>query len=212
MAVVELKPNNNPEKYTSTTADKGVKLKKVVQGEVKSIKPTLGDKIKSTLVADGLESIKQKVIYEVVIPRVLDLVSDTFHSTIDAIFNRGYRRPTNGVGRNEQWNYNGYSSGNVYRNVNQPARYPQQTDNLQPNYQRQYCDKREDAEIVLDMLMTTIEEYGAATVGDLYDLLGITDVSFTYQKYGWYDLHGASVKYTRNGYLIDLPRAVLLDH
>lgn len=216
MATVELKPNNNPEKYTDPKADKGVKLQKVVTGEVKTVKPSVGEKFKQIFLADSVENIGGYLVNQVIIPRVIDLLSDTLHSAIDATFGRGYGRPSSGVGSNERWNYNEYSSGTQSRtysggraatNANGTTRYSGiQT----PDYQRKYFTKRKDAELVIDLLNSTIQEYGAATIGDLYDLLGITDVSFTYQKYGWYDLGGAGVRCTANGYLIDLPRAVAL--
>jgi hypothetical protein len=67
-------------------------------------------------------------------------------------------------------------------------------------------DTRYDAELVLDSLNDCITEYGRATVGDFYDLVGY-DTENTDYKWGWTDLSAARVRKIRGGWLIDLPRA-----
>jgi hypothetical protein len=69
---------------------------------------------------------------------------------------------------------------------------------------------RGQAEDILDALRLRISEYGAATVPDLYDLVGLSDRSTDY-RYGWTDLQFAGVRPVRGGYMIVLPRTELLD-
>ena len=45
------------------------------------------------------------------------------------------------------------------------------------------------------------------SVADLYGLVGI-DSEYTDNKYGWTNLSSASIKATRDGYILDLPRPV----
>ena len=52
--------------------------------------------------------------------------------------------------------------------------------------------------------------FGEVTVADLYDLVGISS-DYTDRKYGWTDLATAKPIRVRGGYLLDLPRAKLLD-
>ena len=54
-----------------------------------------------------------------------------------------------------------------------------------------------------------IDQYGMVSVGDLYDLVGVTG-QYTDNNYGWTDLRTASVVRTRDGYMIKLPRALAL--
>ena len=54
-----------------------------------------------------------------------------------------------------------------------------------------------------------IDQYGVVSVGDLYDLVGVTG-AYTDNNYGWTDLRTASVVRTRDGYMIKLPRALAL--
>lgn len=66
---------------------------------------------------------------------------------------------------------------------------------------------RDDAERVLWKLIEMVKVFGFAYVSDLCDLIGISS-EYADRKYGWYDLTRASIKYTRDGYTLDLPRPV----
>lgn len=72
-----------------------------------------------------------------------------------------------------------------------------------------YFDNRRDAEMVLGRLMEYVVEYGWATVGDLYHLVGLSSDT-VHQDWGWTELVGIRVQYTTEGYIIDLPDPVYL--
>ena len=70
---------------------------------------------------------------------------------------------------------------------------------------------RGSAKKALYELNKIVEEYGEATINDLYELIGVTG-DFVGDKYGWYDLRGARVSRTTRGmYKLILPREVELD-
>jgi hypothetical protein len=56
-----------------------------------------------------------------------------------------------------------------------------------------------------------INRYGVVSVGDLYDLAGISTTNYTVNKYGWTNIRSAHVVRTRDGYLLKLPRALPLN-
>lgn len=68
-------------------------------------------------------------------------------------------------------------------------------------------DNRGDADLVLDQLESAIANYGMASVLDLYDLAGLTCQNYMADKYGWTDIQSARVARTRDGYILQLPRA-----
>lgn len=68
-------------------------------------------------------------------------------------------------------------------------------------------NNREDAEQMLWALVNQIKVYDFAYVSDLYDFANIAN-TYENTKYGWYDLTSASIKHTRDGYILDLPRPV----
>jgi hypothetical protein len=72
-------------------------------------------------------------------------------------------------------------------------------------------ESRGEAEQVIDQLIEIISQYQAASVADLYALVGVTS-AYTDGKYGWTDLRGAGVSHVRGGlYLLNLPKPIPLD-
>lgn len=73
-------------------------------------------------------------------------------------------------------------------------------------------ETRKAADEALEQLNKTIETYGFATVEDLK---GLAEVASSYidHKYGWTDLSGvvAVVDKTKNGYILKLPKCMLID-
>lgn len=63
---------------------------------------------------------------------------------------------------------------------------------------------------VRDLLVERLEEYGFVTVAHLYNLLEITP-NYTDEKYGWDDLSNSKVRPVRDGYLLVLPKPILID-
>lgn len=53
-----------------------------------------------------------------------------------------------------------------------------------------------------------LKYYGMASVLDLYDLAGLTCQNYMADKYGWTDIQSARVARTRDGYILQLPRAI----
>lgn len=69
-------------------------------------------------------------------------------------------------------------------------------------------ETRGDAELVMDYLIEQIDRYGVATVGDLYDAVGITmEYTSRGRDYGWTTAEGFRKPYrVRDGYVLDLPK------
>ena len=73
------------------------------------------------------------------------------------------------------------------------------------SYKETFClETREEGEKVIDTLKELLEEYGAVSVADLKDLIGLPS---TYRENlrGWTDLKTASLKRTRYGYSLVFP-------
>lgn len=68
-------------------------------------------------------------------------------------------------------------------------------------------ENHDDAERVLEELVNSIKMCGFASLHYLHEL---GDIKSTHSdmKWGWCDLTSASVKHTRDGYVLDLPRPV----
>ena len=72
-------------------------------------------------------------------------------------------------------------------------------------------DLRADAEIVLGKMFELLQLYQNVSVGDMYDLAGLTSPhGYTDFKYGWRDLNGARVVPFGSKWVISLPNAIPL--
>ena len=113
---------------------------------------------------------------------------------------------TSRVGNRSIVNYNSISNG--------PRREERRTVSSNTRARHSFDDivlsSRGEAEEVISHLVDLTIDYGQASVSDLYDLIGITG-NFTDNKYGWTDLSSASVSRTRDGYVLNLPRTIVLD-
>ena len=59
-------------------------------------------------------------------------------------------------------------------------------------------------------LEETIDDYGFASVGDLYDIVGVTG-SYTDNNYGWDDIRKARIDRVREGYVLRMPKVQPID-
>jgi hypothetical protein len=156
---------------------------------------------------------------EVLVPALKDMIVDGGREVIELIVlgdrrprgSSGYRRAHPGPTR-----YDGYSrpvgqyastapwKRDEPRNVSDRGR-------AMFDFGEIVIESRGEAEQVIDTLIEIVEQYGQATVSDLYGLVGITS-AYTEQKYGWTTLQGANVQHVRGGgYLLVLPKPDPLD-
>lgn len=179
-------------------------VEKVVTGPVTTRRKPLSKKFADVFLSSDMEDVKSYIIFDVVIPGIKDAIFDTISIILYGDTRSGSAKRTQGQ---TYVSYSGYSSPKT-----KPQR--QQTrsrrDRTVTDIQDIIFQSRGEAEEVLGNLVDFIVDYGVATVADLYDLVGITG-PFTDNKYGWTDLSSATVVRVRDGYLINLPRAVAID-
>lgn len=180
---------------------------KVTKGKVSTAKKSPGKKFVETFIEEDAEDIKVYIVSDVIIPAIKNLIFDSLIGSVEmALFgtaSRSRRRGGNG-GRSETTSYSSYyRSGSNSNRSNRDSSEPRRG-----GYQDIIFDERGDAEEVLDTLQDLIEEFGQATIGDFYDACGITpDDNFSKnENYGWTNLNSASVKSSRDGYFIHMPR------
>lgn len=179
-------------------------VEKVISGTVTTRRKPLMKKFVDTFFNSDMEDVKSFILFDVLIPGCKDAVFDI----VSIILYGDTRSGSSKRGSNQTYvSYSGFSSSK--------AKSKQQT--VRPRRDRTVTDiqdiifeTRGEAEEVLGNLVDFIVDYGVASVADLYDLVGITG-PFTDNKYGWTDLSMATVVRVRDGYLINLPRAVAID-
>ena len=181
------------------------RIEKVVKGNVKTRKKSLGRKVQDTFISEDVENVKGYILFDVIVPAVKDIIDDIVVNSLRMIL---YGDTKSGKERRKGGgtyiSYNSYSQPNNRRQTSVDKRKSFN------DFQDIIFESRGEAEEVLSNLVDIVIDYGVATVADLYDLVGVTG-SFTDNKYGWTDLKSASVVRVREGYLIQLPKAAFVE-
>lgn len=200
----EYKPNSHRSKEKrenpSPAAEK--RTEKVVAGNVKQRKKSGLSKAGSMLAPGDVESVKDYILMDVLVPSIKRAISDIVCNGIKIL-----------LGEPVQSN----KSSAPGARVNYRQYYPveERRDYARPRAQAQYSyddvifDNRGDAEEVLYRMEELLERFDVVSVADLFDMAGISS-NYTDNKYGWTDLRSARVERVHDGYRINLPRATIL--
>lgn len=217
-------PSNS--KYTGITPsaprpmqDKSTKkVETVAKGRAVQKKQTLSEKLSSTFLATDIHSVFRHIVFEVLVPAAKDTLYDIIHGSASMMLfgNRNGNRPgrPNGQGETRIYrDYGQYSNGRgASTTTRQPDGYSEQGNSSRNVLDDIVFTTKQEAEDVLDSLKKLIEEYGVASVMDLYNLAGVRSV-FTQDKYGWFELNDrvSGIVRIREGWLIKLPRPIVID-
>ena len=187
-------------------AEEKKKATKVVTGEVGV---STGKKVKDAFIQKDGKTIRDYAFFDVFIPSVkrtiYDLITKMFGMALfgDKGTSSGsgpydYARPY------QQVSYR--VGGDTYRPYSQPA--PAQRPQPQLTgyeYESWVFSNRGDAEAVLNQLTDMIEEYGIATIVDLYDSVGKT-APYTADNFGWRSMNGCEPKLCSGGWRLSMTK------
>ena len=169
-------------------------------------KTSAGKKFMETIITDSIEDVKTYVIFDVMIPRVKDTILDMVNQGLNMLFKgdpRSTTKKSSNGGYNPRVSYQSYYDEPKYgRNTRQGGYHTYDIGEL-------IVDDRGQAERILDRMFDILENYPAVTVGDLYEIVGLTTTPSDF-NYGWTDLSNSGVKRVGAGYKLDLPRAKVI--
>lgn len=178
---------------------------KVTDGKVIRKKKSLGKRITETLTDDDTKSVSSYILYDVLIPAAKNTISDAVTGGIEMLL-FGERRYNN-VRREKGRSYVSYDGYYSKKDSRDSRSY---SSGRRMEIDEIVLESRGEAEEVLSRLVDLIDEYGMASVAELYDLVGVTS-NFTDNKWGWTNISSARVDRVREGYLLRLPRVKELD-
>lgn len=187
------------------------KVEKVVQGEVRMRKKPLGKRFQEVFVGGNADSVWEYIIFDVLVPSAKDTMADAVSQGIERML-FGEARSTS---RRTGYRPSGGSGYTSYNRMSRPEprdepRNVSHRNRATHNFDEIILATRIEAEEVIDRLFDLVSRYEAATVADLYELVGASG-NYTDDKWGWTDIRGAGVTRVRNGYLLDLPKPEPLD-
>lgn len=195
---------SNSNKSKAEQAENEKKVEQIVSAKSTKKKSGFGRFVDNFVTTDIMD-VKSYIFTEVMIPAIKSTISDIVSNGIDMLM-YGESRGRRSSGSGAYVNYNKMSYNASYkdnRSKQKPAqRQMHSADEI-------ILETRGEADEVLGHLIDIIEEYGMASIADLYDLVGL-QTSYTDNKYGWYDLANAHVARVREGFVLKLPRAEAL--
>jgi len=224
MDLNQYKGNSNNSKNDISIQQEKEQVTNVVSG--RKIAETPGRKFISEFLADDIHSIKDYIVYDVVIPAVKNAISDTITNGIDMLlfgqtrtrFNSNTIRKVGGI------NYTSFSSNNVSKANKITNSYSNFDERRTPGYRSAYTvddilvpyTYEEPHNITkgkvteaLTMLTMRLKRYGMVSVADFYEtVLNSVPDDIQDHKWGWYDLSGMRIRDTREGIVIMMPKNV----
>lgn len=203
---IEASYPGNSHKIREKKEEQQKKVKKVVQGKVVTRKKTFFKRASDAIFGDDVDNVLAYIFHDVLIPAAKSTISDMVSGGIEMLlFGENHGSRTRRDGGKSYVSYNNY-----YKGEKRDERKPSQRNRSRHNFDDIILASRGEAEEVLSCLVDLVDDYGMASVADLYDMVGIS-TNYTDNRYGWTNLRSAAVSRVRDGYLIDLPRAVPLD-
>lgn len=198
MDLMDYKPNSHKskEEQQQQAAEKK-KIDKVITNPVKMKKSGIRT-VKDVIMSGDTEDVKTYVIWDILVPTVKRAISEIVDMIIWGKGGKQGKRSTA-----DYVSYNKFSD----------PRYDRRGDNGPGRVRYTYRDitisSRGDAERVLSQMQDIVAEYGMVSIADLYEMVGETG-AHTDHNYGWTNLNNVGISRGRDGYTLDLPKAISL--
>ena len=196
----DYKPNSHRSKEEQNLPEK--KIEPVVKGKVTTKKNNVR-KLTNTFVTEDIQNVKSYVLMDVLVPAIKKAISDIVTNGIDMLL---YGE----TGRSRRKTNASVVSYRNYYDSRREERYSSSRTRTGYSYDDVVLETRGEAEDVLSRMDELIDTYGVVSVADLYDLVGIS-CNYTDNKYGWTNLRNAEPVRVRDGYMLNLPKALPID-
>lgn len=155
-------------------------------------------KVVGEIIREDARSVGETVLWDVVIPTVKNLISDTVTRGIESILYGGDSRPRS---RNSYSDYSGYSRPKGSRDRPAERRERRSARHTEPERNEIIFDSRSDANDVIDRMSDLIDQYGQASLADLNALIGASS-NFIDDNWGWTDMGSFDVRQVRDGFML----------
>lgn len=194
-------PNSHKSKEEQREAEKK-RVEKVVTNPVKTKKNEVR-RLTDVFISEDVKNVKSYILMDVLVPAIKNAVTAIVKDGIDMILwgETGRGNKSSNASKISYRNYYDNRSSRFYEDNRSRSGY---------SYDDIVFNTKTEAEEVLTRMDELIQQYSYVSVGDLFDMAGITG-NYTDNKYGWTNISTACSVRVRDGYILKLPRAVPLD-
>lgn len=196
---MDYKSNSNKSKLEQKQSEK--KVEKVISGSAKAKKKSEVKKLTDVFISEDICNVKSYIWNDIIVPIVKKAISET----VDVILygesgNSKKKSPASRVSYRSYYEDRDDNRRRDYGSIRK-SNY---------DYNDIVLENRGDAEEVLIKLDELIDVYGSASIADLYDMVGMSG-SYTDNRYGWDKPGVGSVVRVRDGWLLKLPKVIILN-
>lgn len=202
----EYKANSHRSKEEAQKNPPEKRVEKIVTGKVKT-RERKTTKFADIFIAEDLGTVVANVATDVLVPAMKKLLADMVRDGLDMMLWGKTRRRD----RDRDYGANYVS----YRDYSDRDRRDDRRRDDGRVRRRFDCseivfDSRAEAMNVLDEMEAIIRKHKFVRVADVYDMVDIT-APYTANDYGWTNLSRADVVKDKDGYILDLPKAMPID-
>ena len=185
-------------KICDTEKDKKDPKKIIDQNDLVVSKKTRAKNFLSNFIKRDFEDIRDYIVYETLIPGL----KEGFLSAIEFIL-------TDKVNGKKHYHSDREDYRKYYNKSEKRSYRREQKENENCDYREIVIKRRDPAEQVVDNMRDRIEEYGYATVADLYRITGYAS-SYVDNNWGWEDPREIGIRRVKEGFLINVEEAKYL--
>lgn len=171
--------------------------------------------VRDEFISEDAPSVGNYILWDILIPSLKDMLGDILHGSIDVAFGTDSRRSSRSRRRGYSDSYVSYNRMYDDRDYGRRRRRRDDydDDDYYPRSRRREepadigFDYREDADDILEMMLSYLEKYDEVPVSYFYDKIGRTiPGNFTDEDWGWTDLSRVKVVPHRGRWYIDFPK------
>lgn len=194
----------------SPAAPKKEPLEPIVSG-AKQVKRPVTRRLFNFIFAESPREIAPRVGRDLVVPHLKMGVEAAFNAILsNVLWGQDQNRPTTGMIRQPMLrggmtNYSGMSQQSSML----MAKHASPQVPAPSSYEDLCFGSKADAELLLAFLYDYINQYNVVDVGAFYEKAGIP-TTHVHQAYGWYSLDSARISPRNGGWLLELPRPIVL--
>lgn len=155
-------------------------------------------KVVGEIIREDARSVGETVLWDVIIPTVKNLISDTVTRGIESMLYGGDSRPRS---RSSYSDYSGYSRPKGTHDRPAERRERRSARHAEPERNEIIFDTRSDANDVIDRMSDLIDQYGQVSLADLNALIGASS-NFIDDNWGWTDMGSFDVRQVRDGFML----------